>query len=141
MLKATQVFNLQRRQASVFVEIVAVWDIAGAADANLHAAMRINHPFLNRAPDVGAVGLFMAAETGIGGIGMCIKLERSDRAILGQGAQDGKGEQMVAPRRQRFCSCGMKGFILRCDHRRACANVDGVHRPLLDWTAWASERN
>ena len=81
--------------------VLLVGRIHRAADADLDHPFRIDQPLLDGAAERRAVGVFLAAEIAVAGVGMGVEMNDADRPLAGDGAQDRQGDQMVAAGRER----------------------------------------
>ena len=89
-------------------QVLLVGGIHRAAHADLDRPLGIDQALLDGAAERRAVGVFLAAEIAVAGVGMGVEMDQADRPLAGDRAQDRQGDQMVAAGRQRRRAGGVQ---------------------------------
>ena len=96
------------------------------ADADLHRADGIEQFLFDGAAEGRAVSVFRLAEVAVVGIGVRVEMHHADGPVLGDGAHDRQGDEMIAPGRQRHGARGMHPGEEVFDPLQGVHQVDGV---------------
>ena len=120
--------DMDDADAGVLGPILLVGRIHRAADADLDHPLRVDQPLLDGAAERRAMGIFLAAEIAVAGVGMGVEMHDPDRPLAGDRAQDRQGDEMIAAGRQRRRSGGVQRGKEALDPLQRVGEVDRIDR-------------
>jgi len=94
--------------------------------------LRIDEALFDGAPDMGAVSVAVAAKITVIGVAMGVKLDQPHRAFLGNGAQDGKRDQVIATCRHGHHAGSVQAPVEIPDLCKRFLDADRVDRGIAE---------